>query len=368
MKISFNNLNLSNSIVENEILTEILKIIRESAFIGGESVDDFEIKFAEKLRVKHCIGVSNGTAALWISLKALGIGEGDEVIVPANTFFACAEAVETAGAKPVFCDNDEYFNIDVTKLENLMSERTKAIMVVHLYGQACDIDEIKVICKKYNLFLIEDCSQAHFSKYKNEYCGSFGDIATFSFYPGKNLGAMGDAGAIVTNNDDYAEKCRLFRNHGEAGKSNHVMIGFNCRLDAIQAAVLKVKLKYIDEWNRQRNEIASIYVSELGSCDNIVLPKVKSKNYHSFHLFVILAEKRYELKNFLQSVGISTGIHYPLPIPLMPIYKDLWAEHIERLRMCISYSEKLLSLPIFPGMTKEEVMYVTKMIKQFYEL
>ncbi len=366
MNIPFNNLKLIHSPIKDEILRNFSDIIDDSAFVGGKYVEEFEKAFAEKLGTKHCIGVSNGTTALWVAMKSCGIGIGDEVILPANTFFACAEAVEMCGAVPVFVDNDEYFNIDITKIENAISPRTKMIMAVHLYGQACEIERISEICKKHNLLLLEDCSQSHFSKYRGKYCGTYGDIATFSFYPGKNLGAFGDAGGIVTNDDILAERCKLFRNHGEAGKSNHVMVGFNCRINPFQAVALKVKLRFIDDWIAKRKMIADLYQKHLADCEKIHLPKTKENSVHTFHLFVILAEDRENLRNFLIEKGIATGIHYPVPLPFLPVYQECYSNKEILFPNAKNFSSKILSLPIFPGMTEEQIKYVCENILSFY--
>ncbi|HOK38248.1 MAG: DegT/DnrJ/EryC1/StrS family aminotransferase [Bacteroidales bacterium] len=366
MNIPFNNLKLIHNPIKEEILSNFSDIIDNSAFVGGKYVEEFEKTFAEKLGTKHCIGVSNGTIALWVAMKACRIGIGDEVILPANTFFACAEAVEMCGAIPVFVDNDEYFNIDITKIEKAISPKTRMIMAVHLYGQACEIQKISAICKKHNLLLLEDCSQAHFSKNGGKYCGTYGDIATFSFYPGKNLGAFGDAGSIVTNDDILAERCRLIRNHGEAGKSNHVMIGFNCRMNPFQAVALNVKLRYIDDWNTKRKMIADMYQKYLGDCEKIILPKIKPNSVHTFHLFVILAEDRQNLRNFLTEKGIATGIHYPIPLPFISVYKDSYVNKEILFPNAINFSSRILSLPIFPGMTEEQIKYVCENILSFF--
>lgn len=367
MIVPFNNLSELHCKIKTEIVESISNVIDKSAFISGSETESFEIAFAKKLGVKHCIGVGSGTSALWISLKMSGIGIGDEVIVPANTFFACAEAVELCGAIPVFIDNDECFNIDITKIESSINENTKAIMAVHLYGQMCDVDEILKICNKYDLLLIEDCSQSHFAKSNGKFAGTFGDCACFSFYPGKNLGAMGDAGCIVTNNDSLAEKCRLFRNHGEEGKSKHTIIGFNSRMDGFQSAVLKIKLAYIHDWNKKREELAQEYISRLMDCSFIQLPLVQKGNTHAFHLFVIKAERRDNLKIFLQESGINTGIHYPTPLPFLPVYKSKYNDDRNLFPNASANENILLSLPIYPDLSTNQIDYVTDKIKEFYK-
>lgn len=367
MIVPFNNLSELHSKIKTEVVESFSSVIDKSAFVLGSVTESFEIAFAKKLGVKNCIGVGSGTSALWISMKMSGIGFGDEVIVPANTFFACAEAVELCGAKPVFVDNDEYFNIDFTKIESCVNEKTKAIMAVHLYGQMCNVVEIKKLCNKHNLLFIEDCSQSHFAESNGGFAGTFGDCACFSFYPGKNLGAMGDAGCIVTNNDNLAEKCRLFRNHGEAGKSKHTIIGFNSRIDGFQAAVLEIKLAYIDDWNKKREMIAQKYISRLMDCSFIRLPLIQKGNTHVFHLFVIKAKNRDELREYLSKNGISTGIHYPTPLPMLPVYKSKYFNNRNQFSEALANSPLLLSLPMFPDLSTDQIEYVTDRIKEFYK-
>lgn len=365
MKVPFNDLSKLHSSFKNELVDSFANIVDSSAFIGGRHVEDFELNFANKLGVKHCIGVGSGTAALWSSFMMLGFGKGDEIILPANTFFACAEAVCLCGAKPIFVDNDMYFNIDADKIVEKITKKTKAILAVHLYGQACNLELIGDICKSYNLVMVEDCSQSHFAKFDGRMLGTFGKIAAFSFYPGKNLGAMGDAGCVVTNDDDLAHKIRLFRNHGEYQKSKHQIVGFNSRLDAIQAAILNIKLKYIEDWNAKRQQAAKMYYDLLKDCKEIALPLVLPTNLHAYHLFVIKAQKRDELQVFLSNNNIGTGIHYPISLPFVQALKYL--NHSE-CDYPVSYKNQdlILSLPIFPDITSEQIEYVSSKIIEFY--
>ena len=289
MQIPFLDLNAQYEKIYQEINRSIQNIIDNTAFIGGKEVEKFEKRFANYINTKFCIGVGNGTDALTIALKILGIKKGDEVIVPANTFIATAEAVTATGAKVVFVDCDPlYYTIDVTKIEEKITSRTKAIIPVHLYGQPADMDEIIRIAVANNLFVIEDAAQAHGALYKGKKVGSLGDMGIFSFYPGKNLGAYGDGGAIVTNNEKLAEACRMYANHGRLDKYNHQFEGVNSRLDGIQAAVLNVKLKYLDKWNIARQEVAKLYEHKLGPYESIKLPEIRPEVTPVYHLYVIL--------------------------------------------------------------------------------
>ncbi len=365
MNVPFNDLSGLHLSIINELMDSFKSIIENSAFVGGKQVEEFEANFASKLGVKHCIGVGSGTAALFVTFKMLGISSGDEVILPANTFFACAEAISLCGAVPVFVDNDEYYNIDVNRISNKITANTKAILAVHLYGQASNIVEIQRICNDNNLILVEDCSQSHFASYRDKKLGTFGQVAVFSFYPGKNIGALGDAGCIVTDNDDLALNLRLFRNHGEYRKSKHQIIGFNSRLDGVQAAVLNIKLKYIDVWNEKRRIAAGYYFELLKNCSSIELPKVMQFSTHTFHLFVIKADKRYELQEYLSKNNISTGIHYPIALPFLPVFSNLNILP-EEFPMSLKNQDLLLSLPIYPNINFEQVKLVSDKIIEFY--
>ncbi len=366
MKINFIDLNKLHEEISDEILSVIQNVISESAFVYGKYLSEFEHNFAKKNKIKHCIGVGNGTDALTISLKCMGIGTGDEVITAANSFVATAEAISNVGAVPVFVDHDEYYGIDVNLIEEKINSKTKAIMPVHLYGQICNIDEVTRIAQKHNLFVIEDVAQAHFVKYKNKFAGSFGDAGCFSFYPSKNLGAIGDGGAIITNNDELAEKIRQYTNHGSNEKYKHNIIGINSRLDGLQAAVLNVKLKYIDEWNSQRNKCASLYDSYLADCKFVCTPLKREISDHFYHLYVISCESRDELQRFLSNKGVSTGIHYPIAIPFLDSYKFLNYDS-QKLPETFKNQTKILSLPMFSTLREREIEYVTDSIKEFYE-
>jgi len=335
-------------------------------------VSDFELSFAETIGVKHCIGVGNGTDALIISLKTLGVGIGDEVIVPANSFIATSEAVSATGAKVVFVDNHpDTYNIDVSKIEAAITKNTKAIIAVHLYGQPADMDAITKIAKKYGLFVIEDSAQAHLAGYKTDEglwktTGASSDMATFSFYPGKNLGAYGDAGAIVTNNDDLAKKARMYANHGRISKYDHEFEGVNSRMDGIQGAVLGVKLKYLQKWTDRRREVAQYYTERLKDIKEVTTPWVDEKKYRPvWHLYVLRTSRRDALLSRLKSKGVSAGIHYPIALPNLQAYAYLYHKP-DDFPVASAYQQQLLSIPIFPEITKEQQDYVINMIKEFF--
>ncbi|MBA7716788.1 dTDP-3-amino-3,4,6-trideoxy-alpha-D-glucose transaminase [subsurface metagenome] len=308
MNVPFVDLKAQYRNLKSEIDSAIHSVIDETAFIRGKFVEKFEKAYTDKYRVKHCISCANGTDAIYITLKALGIGSGDEVITVANSWISTSETISQAGAKPVFVDIEpDYFNIDTKKIEEKITQKTKAIIPVHLYGQPAKIDEIKKICEEYNFFLIEDCAQAHFAKYDGQKVGTFGIAGTFSFYPGKNLGAYGDAGTIITNNDDFAMKARMFANHGALQKHQHEMEGINSRMDGIQAAILNVKLRYIDEWNSSRYKNALRYNELLSGIHEIKTPKIRDNSSHIFHLYVMRTNKRDKLANYLKSNKIISA-------------------------------------------------------------
>lgn len=365
-KIKFLDLQSQYLSINNEIDKSIDEVIKNTAFIKGKHVEEFEKNFAEKCHAKHCIGVGNGTDAITIGLKALDIGKGDEVITVANTFIATSEAITTAGARVVFVDcHPEYYTIDWTKIEEKITDKTKAIIPVHLYGQPANMSEIMKIAKKHNLKVLEDSAQAHFSTKNGETIGSIGDVATFSFYPGKNLGAYGDGGAIVTNNDEIAKKARMWANHGRTDKYNHEFEGVNSRLDGLQAAILNVKLNHIDNWSEERRRVAAGYNDKLKDVKHIVTPKELNGTVPVYHLYVIRAEKRDELQNYLKEKGIATGIHYPIALPVLDAYKYLG--HTEKdFPNSYKYQNEYLSLPIFPELSENEIDYVCESIKEFY--
>lgn len=300
--------------IKDEIDAAIAGVIADSAYIGGERLKKFEADFAAYIGAKHCIGVGNGTDALEIILSSLGLPKGSKVLLPANSFIATSEAVTNAGFEVVFADVKEDYTI---KLE--MVDGVKAVICVHLYGLPCDMDEIMAFCVKHSLALIEDCAQAHGAHYKGQKVGTFSNAASFSFYPGKNLGAYGDGGAITTNDDELAKKMRMRANHGRRGKYDHEFEGRNSRLDGLQAAVLGVKLPHLDSWLEKRANIANVYLGELANTP-LVLPKVYEQRRHAWHLFVVRTNRRDELKEFLASHGIESSIHYPVALPKLAAY------------------------------------------------
>lgn len=366
MNISFVDLKAQYNTIKDEIDEAIQSVIDETAFIKGKYVERFEKEYAEKYGVKHCISVANGTDAIYVSLKALGIGPGDEVITVANSWISTSETISQAGAKPVFVDIDpDYYSIDVTKIEEKITLRTKAIIPVHLFGQPAEIEKIKQICETHNLHLIEDCAQAHFAEYKGQKVGTFGIAGTFSFYPGKNLGAYGDAGAIISNDDDFVISARAFANHGALKKHEHEMEGINSRMDGIQASVLSAKLPHIFEWNRKRYENALLYTELLQEIENVVPPSIRPDVKHIFHLYVIRTKNRDELQNYLQAWGISTGIHYPTALPFLKAYGYL-NHKPEDFPVAYDYQKEVLSLPMFPELSTEMIEYVAGQVKDFF--
>ncbi len=362
MKIPFVDLYAQYTSIKEEMDTAIHNVIRDSAFIGGKYLKSFEDNFARYACAKHCIGVGNGTDALFIALKALGVGNGDEVITTANTFIATSEAITMAGAKVVFVDCDERtYNIDVRKIEKAITGRTKAVIPVHLYGQPADMDAITAIAQKHKLFVIEDAAQAHGALYKGRKIGTLGDMACFSFFPGKNLGAYGDAGAIVTNSDELAKRARMFANHGRVEKYNHEFEGVNSRLDGLQAAILDVKLEYLEKWTERKRAIAKKYNEALK--DLVIIPHALTDARHVYHLYVVRVKNRARIIKALSEHEISTGIHYPIPLPFLNAYSYLGYKS-EDFPVSFSLKDEILSLPIHGSMTDEQVGYVIEKVRE----
>lgn len=340
------------------------RVYNRSWYIEGKEDKNFEKTFAKYCESKYCVGVGNGLDALFLSLKALGIHAGDEVIVPSNTYIATALAVTYCGATPVFVEPDiRTFNINPELIEAEITEKTKAIMPVHLYGQSCDMDPIMEIARKHNLFVVEDCAQAHGATYKGKRIGSFGDAAGFSFYPGKNLGALGDAGAIVTNNEELAKKVRALGNYGSDYKYHHIYQGNNSRLDEMQAAFLAAKLPSLEKVNENRRATADKYLKGFKNPE-VVLPFVPDYATPVWHIFGIRCERRAELEKFLNDAGIGTNKHYPIPMHLQECYKDLGFRKGD-FPIAEEISETELSIPMYYGMTDEEVQYVIDRINEF---
>lgn len=365
MKIPFVDLYAQYLSMKGEIDHAVEEVIRQTAFIRGPFVESFEKRFAESQQMKHCIGVANGTDAIYIVLKMLGIGEGDEVITTAVSWISTSETISQAGARPVFVDiEQDYYTIDPSKIEEKITSKTKAVIPVHLYGQPADLIKIKALCDKYNLYLIEDCAQAHFAEIAGRMTGTFGIASTFSFYPGKNLGAYGDAGAILTNDDDLAKKSRMYANHGALKKHFHEFEGVNSRLDGLQAAILDAKLRHIDEWTGKRIAAAAKYSALLADVKEIVTPKTRENCKHVFHVYNIRAERRDQLQDALKKAEIDTAIHYPTALPNMPAYQYLNYKPSD-FPVATANQNSILSLPIFPEITDEQIGYVVDRIKDF---
>lgn len=364
IQVPFVDLSAQYSVLAEEINEAMLKVLREGDYILGRDVSLLEEEFAAYCETRYAIGVDSGKSALKLSLCAYGIGPGDEVITTANTFIATALAISSTGATPVLVDVDpQTYNIDISKLEAAITARTKAIMPVHLYGQPADMDPIMDIARRRGLIVIEDACQAHGARYKNRRAGSLAHAAAFSFYPAKNLGAYGDGGMVVTNDPQVAEAIRVLRNYGQREKYHHTLIGYNHRLDTLQAAVLRVKLKYLDAWIAARRQHAKLYGEFLAS-SSLILPTEMAFAESVYHLYVIRVENRDELKAYLQNKGISTGIHYPIPIHLQPAYRNLGYEpgdfpHSERL------ARQILSLPMYAELPADSIEYVARAIGDF---
>jgi dTDP-4-amino-4,6-dideoxygalactose transaminase len=366
MKIPFVDLKSQYESIKEEMDKAIATVISQTAFIGGPHLKNFEEAFAKFCGVKHCIGVGNGTDALYIALRAMSIGRGDEVITVANSFIATSEAITLTGARVVFVDiNPKTYNIGINRIEAKITPKTKAIIPVHLYGQPADLDPIISLAQKYNLKILEDAAQAHGSVYKGRRIGSIGDMASFSFYPGKNLGAYGDGGVVVSNNDELALKARMIANHGRIGKYDHEMEGVNSRLDGLQAAILSVKLNHLAKWNEMRRNNAYLYNKYLAGTD-LVTPVEIPDVTAVYHLYIVRVKKesRKNLQDHLQAKGISTGIHYPIALPNLMAYAYLG--HSEKdFPEATKASHEILSLPMFPELTEEQIKYVAEAIKEF---
>lgn len=364
MRVPFADLSAQYQAHKQEFDAALAAVIARNAFIGGEFVREFEKAYADKYGVGHCISCANGTDAIYIVLRMLGIGAGDEVITTAASWISTSETITQAGAKPVFVDVDDYFLLDVDQVEQRITPRTRAVIAVHLYGQAAPMDRLEKLCRARGLKLIEDCAQSHFAEWQGRRVGTIGDAATFSFYPGKNLGAWGDAGAIVTNDADLARKCRMYANHGALVKHQHEIEGINSRLDGLQAALLTAKLRHIDEWTAGRRRVAEGYARSLAGIPGIDLPRVRNGATHVWHLYVIRAQRRDELKAFLAKRDIETAVHYPTALPLLPAYEYLGYQ-AEQLPRAAANQATILSLPMFPEMTDAMIDHVARSIREF---
>jgi len=367
MNVPFVDLQAQYRAIKAEVDEAIARVVANATFILGREVEAFEEAFADYLGARFCVGVSNGTAAIQLAVTACGLGAGDEVIVPANSFFATAEAVSTAGATPVFVDSDPVsYTIDVNRIEAAITGRTRAIIPVHLYGQPADLDSIFELAARHNLSVIEDAAQAHGALYKGRRVGALGRANCFSFYPGKNLGAYGEGGAVVTNDAEVARRVRQLRDHGSERKYQHEIIGYNFRLEGIQGAVLNVKLKYLDGWNDLRRAHAARYGELLAALDGgaLMLPRESADVRHIYHLYVVQTPAREALQKHLSAAGIQTGIHYPVPIHLQPAYDSL-GHRAGDFPAAERQAARVLSLPMFPELTDEQLAEVAGAIQSF---
>jgi dTDP-4-amino-4,6-dideoxygalactose transaminase len=364
MKVPFVDLHAQYLAIKSEIDSAIAEVIAQSAFIRGRHVDAFEQAWAQSIKAKHCVSCANGTDALYIAMRALGLKTGDEVITTAHSWIATSETITQAGGRVVFCDTQQdTFNIDPRLIEARITKATVGIIPVHLCGQPADMEEIMAIAKKHNLWVIEDCAQAHLATYKGRLVGTFGNAATFSFYPGKNLGAYGDAGCIVTNDDALADWAATFARHG--GKGEHVMEGINSRMDGLQAAILNVKLPHLPAWTTARRRVAARYNELLTGIDGLATPKVGGDRSHVYHLYIVTTDKRDSLKKTLADSEITTSLNYPKALPFYPAYAYLGHKPMD-FPAAYHNQSRILSLPIFPEMTEEMIEHVANQIRRAF--
>jgi dTDP-4-amino-4,6-dideoxygalactose transaminase len=363
MKIPFVDLHAQYLSIKGEIDAAMAEVIAQSAFIRGPYVEAFEEAWARTLGVKHCVSCANGTDALYIAMRGLGVKAGDEVITTAHSWISTTETITQTGGKVVFCDTDlDTFNLNPALFEARITPRTVGIIPVHLYGQPADMDPIMAIARKHRLWVIEDCAQSHLARYKGRLVGTFGNAATFSFYPGKNLGAYGDAGAAVTNDDRLADWMTTFARHG--GKGEHVMEGINSRMDGLQGAVLNVKLPHLSKWTEARRRVAARYDELLRGIGDVVIPKVAADREHVYHLYVIRTQRRDELKKHLAAAGVATVLNYPKALPFYPAYAYLNHEPGD-FPAAYANQSRILSLPIYPEMTDEMIRRVADLVQEF---
>lgn len=360
--VKFLDLNKQYHSLKSEMDSAISEVIETSAFIGGRQVALFEENFSVFQEIKHTIGVGSGTDALELAIWALDLEKGSEIIVPANSYIATSESVTRNGHTVVFADVGEDYLINTSTIKDVLTSRTKAIIPVHLYGQPCDMDAIMKMASDYNLKVVEDCAQAHGATYKSKKVGSFGDMAAFSFYPGKNLGAYGDGGAVCTNSDALAQKVRLYANHGSKIKYYHEIEGVNSRLDGLQAAVLNVKLPHLSSWLDKRNQTARYYLENIANSE-IILPKIDESRYHSWHLFVVRVNNPQKLIDFMNENGVQSGIHYPVALPKLEAYQYI-RQDCSKFFACKSDSH-LVSLPMGEHLDEKDRMEVVKVVNSF---
>lgn len=337
---------------QNEFESKAIEVLRSGNYILGKEVEAFEKEFAEYIGTRYCVGLASGLDALWLAFRILEIGKGDEVIVQGNTYIASVMGITINGATPVFVEPNRYYNIDVSKIEEKISDKTKAILVVHLYGQASQMGKVKELACKYNLRIVEDCAQAHGAMYKGKKVGTFGDVGCFSFYPSKNLGAFGDGGAIVTNDGEIDRLFRIYRNYGSERKYYNCVIGANSRLDELQAGLLRVKLRHLPEINQEREQICNRYIACLNN-KKVLLPEIDTNVTSVWHQFVIRCEKRNELITYLEKHGIGSSIHYPIPPHMSEAYRNLRVKR-GMLPITEKYANEVLSLPLYNGMGEEQ--------------
>lgn len=363
MNIKANTLDRGFYKYQEEFEQKALEVLRSGWYVLGNEVESFEKEFADYVGSRYCVGLASGLDALWIAFRALGIGVGDEVIVQGNTYIASVMGITINGATPIFVEPDEFYNIDAEKIEEKITEKTKAILVVHLYGQASNMARVMEIAKKYNLRVVEDCAQSHGAKFLGKTTGTFGDIGCFSFYPSKNLGAFGDAGAIVTNDEKIAENVRVFRNYGSEKRYYNRVVGTNSRLDELQAGLLRVRLAHINELELEKKEICERYLKEIDN-EKLALPKIRENATHIWHQFVIRTDDRNRLIEYLKNKGIGTIIHYPIPPHLSEAYSYLGYK-VGDFPITEEYANTVLSIPLYNGMTKDEQDYVISQLNSF---
>lgn len=366
MQVPFVDLKAQYQNIKSSIDTAIADVVAKTAFIGGEYVKSFEKAFAELYGVKHVISCANGTDSLYIIMKMLGVGYGDEVITAANSWISSSETISQTGAKPVFTDPDTtYMSMSAEMVARAITPATKAVIVVHLHGQMADMEGIVRICKEKNIHLIEDCAQSHFSEFEKKRAGTIGVAGSFSFYPGKNLGAYGDAGCIITDNDELAEKCRMYANHGALKKHHHEIEGINSRMDGLQAAILLAKLPHILNWTQARIRNAALYNQYMAGINEIILPVVRPGTVHTYHLYMIRAQHRDELQAHLKNKGIETAIHYPTALPNLTAYKYLGVDS-SIFPVATKLQQEILSLPMYPELSEESIKYVAECVREYY--
>ncbi|WP_243358642.1 DegT/DnrJ/EryC1/StrS family aminotransferase [Fundidesulfovibrio terrae] len=365
MTIPFVDLKAQYESIKQEIADAVTEVLETRTFILGPHVAAFEKCFAKSCGAEHCIGVGNGTDALFIALKSLGFGPGDEALVPANTFVATSEAVSMCGGRPVFVDAEEAgYHMDLADARAKVTARTKVVLPVHLYGQPMDMDAVRGFAGEFGLKIVQDCAQAHAATFGGKPLAEFGDACCYSFFPGKNLGAYGDAGAIVTNDEELAGRCRMFANHGRRGKYDHEFEGVNSRMDGLHGAVLGVKLKYLDQWTQARRTNAGAYDELLAGIPGVVRPVALPGRRHVYHLYVVRVRNRDGLRAFLSEHGVATGVHYPIALPSLTAYSHLGAAP-QDFPVAGRLAGEILSLPMYPELSREQIEYVANLIRSF---